>query len=148
MKKSLVVLVATVTILMAVGAGACSKVQGTTPLPNEANINVSIDEFAATNNIAKEIEVPVDGVLIVTLGSNPTTGFSWTDAQIANPAVLEQTGNDMIAPEGGVVGAAGNQVFTFKALKAGTTQVRMDYSRPWEGGEKSVWTFELEVTVK
>jgi len=24
----------------------------------------------------------------------------------------------------------------------------MEYSRPWEGGEKGVWTFNLSVTVK
>ena len=35
-----------------------------------------------------------------------------------------------------------------EALKKGTTSLSLEYGRPWEGGEKGVWTFELIVTVK
>ncbi|MFC1983316.1 protease inhibitor I42 family protein, partial [Chloroflexota bacterium] len=45
-------------------------------------------------------------------------------------------------------GTPGQEVWTFKALKKGTTTVFMEYSRPWEGGEKGEWTFNLTVTVK
>jgi len=63
--------------------------------------------------------------------------------------VLQQTGSEMQPAQAqGMVGAPGAQVWTFKALKKGATTVSLDYSRPWEGGEKGVWTFELTVTVK
>ena len=146
MKAKLVVMVAMVTLLLV--AGACSLALGATP-PKEANMVVPIDEFTNTKHVTKEIQVPAGGVLKVTLGSNPTTGFSWTEtAQIADPAILQQTENKLLIPENkGIVGAPGSQVFTFRALQKGTTTVKMDYSRPWEGGERGEWTFELAVTV-
>jgi predicted secreted protein len=63
--------------------------------------------------------------------------------------VVQQTASEYVAPETqGLVGASGNQVWTFEALQKGTTSLTMEYGRPWEGGEKGVWTFELTVTVK
>ena len=45
-------------------------------------------------------------------------------------------------------GTAGQEIWTFKALRPGTSTISMDYSRPWEGGEKGEWTFKLTVVVK
>ena len=141
---------AVVTGIMAMvllATGACSMAQG---VPKEANTQVPIDELMANKNVHREIRVPDGGVITVTLGSNPTTGFSWGEtAKIANPAVLEQTSSQFVAPEGkGIVGAPGNQVWTFKALQKGTTTVGMEYSQPWAGGEKAAWTFQLSLTVE
>jgi inhibitor of cysteine peptidase len=62
--------------------------------------------------------------------------------------VVQQTGHEFVSPEKtGLVGAPGNEVWTFKALKKGTSTVTMEYSRLWEGGEKGVWTFNLTVVV-
>jgi inhibitor of cysteine peptidase len=136
-------------VMVLVAAGGCSQTQGVST-PKDANVEVSIDEFEAENDIIKEVEVGVGGVLTVTLGSNATTGFSWSeDAVVGDAAVLKQTGHEYLEPgKEGVVGAAGNEVWTFDALKKGSTVVSMEYGRPWEGGEKGVWTFELTVTVK
>ncbi len=146
MRMKAMVTAVLVTVLVVVGA--CSPALGASP-PKEASIEVTIDEFMDEKNITREIEVADDGVITVVLGSNPTTGFSWTEtARIANASILEQTENKLILPEGkNLVGSPGNQVWTFKALQKGTTTVNMDYSRPWEGGEKAEWTFELIVTV-
>jgi len=46
------------------------------------------------------------------------------------------------------VGAAGTEVWTFEAIKAGTTEVRMEYSRDWEGGEQAEWTYTMKVTIE
>jgi len=45
-------------------------------------------------------------------------------------------------------GTPGEEVCTFKALKKGETTISMEYSRPWEGSEKTTWTFVLTVVVK
>jgi inhibitor of cysteine peptidase len=84
------------------------------------------------------------------LCSNPTTGFLWSEtAQITDQAVLQQTAHEMVSAEDqDVVGAAGSEVWTFKALKKGESTVSMEYSRPWEGGEKGEWTFSLTVVAK
>ena len=96
-----------------------------------------------------EVEVAAGGSVTVMLESNPTTGFSWSeDAQISDPAVLEQVSHEYVAPDSEMVGATGQEVWKFKALKEGKATVYMEYSRPWEGGEKAEWTYTLTVTVK
>lgn len=114
----------------------------------ETSVTVSLDDFMNQNHISRQVEVPVGGLLTVTLGSNPTTGFDWQPAVIADVSVLEQEGNPkFIPPEKGLPGAGGQEVWTFRALKTGTTDVSMEYSRMWTGGEKGAWTFNLTVTV-
>jgi inhibitor of cysteine peptidase len=44
-------------------------------------------------------------------------------------------------------GTAGQEVWTFKAFKTGKSTISIEYSRPWEGGEKAAWTFVLTVLV-
>jgi len=102
------------------------------------------------NHISQEAKIAVGGSLTVTLCSNQTTGFAWVEsAEISDQTVLQQTDHRLVSPEAeGVVGAAGTQVWTFQALKKGTSTISMEYSRPWEGGEKGEWTFNLTVTVK
>ena len=51
------------------------------------------------------------------------------------------------AGETPMVGAGGVENWTFKALAKGETTISMEYSRPWEGGEKAAQTFELTVVV-
>ena len=116
----------------------------------QVQIEVAIDEFSEDNHIARQTEVDVGGTLTVTLGSNPTTGFQWTEqTEISDGAVLRQRRYRVIAPEeGGTPGASSEQEWTFSVLEKGSADVSMDYSRPWEGGEKGVWTFRLTVVAR
>jgi len=120
------------------------------PTSRQVSLEASCDDFADSNYISKQIEVAAGDSFTVTLCSNPTTGFTWPEsAQISDQTVLQQTAHEFISPgEEGLVGAAGEDVWTFKALKKGTSTISTDYSRPWEGGEKGVWTFSLTVVVK
>ena len=140
MKSKLILICAMVAISLCLFA--CS--------PKEASLEVSCDDFMELQHISKEVEVCVDGSLTVTLCSNLTTGFQWSEvAQISDQTILQQTSHEFVPPEAkGVEGAAGKEVWTFEALKKGTTDVSMEYSRPWEGGEKATWTFDLTVVVK
>ena len=144
MKTKLFLVFALVAILGVMGA--CAKAQGAPP---EVNVVISNDEFLNNKDIAKEVEVAVDGIVTVTLASNPSTGFSWPEiAQISNGAVLQQTSHEYVAPQGTAIGAPGNEVWTFKALTKGSTMVEMQYNRPWVGGEKGEWSFQLTIVVK
>ena len=120
------------------------------PAARQASVEVSCDDFSQQNYITRQVEVGAGGTLTVTLCSNQTTGFAWSEtAQISDQSVLQQTDHRFVSPEAeGIVGAAGKEVWTFNALKKGTSTVSVEYSRPWEGGEKGVWTFNLTVTVK
>jgi len=120
------------------------------PAPKQVSAEVSCDDFYQQNHISKEVEVAVGGTVSVTLCSNPSTGFIWSEtAQVSDQNVLQQTDHRVVPSEGeGLVGAPGQEVWTFTALKKGASTVSIEYSRPWEGGEKGAWTFTLTVTVK
>jgi len=118
-----------------------------------SSVEVSCDEFIelppGERDISKEVSVAVGDSFTVTLCSNPTTGFQWESAQISDKTVLQQVDYEFVPPKAkDVEGAPGKEIWTFKALKQGTSIVSMDYSRPWEGGEKGAWTFVLTVVVK
>lgn len=88
--------------------------------------------------------------LVVTLCANPSTGFSWQKAQITDPGVIQQVERETRTGEQakGLVGYPGAEVVTLKASEPGHTTLSLDYSRPWEGGEKGVWKVTLDVTVE
>jgi inhibitor of cysteine peptidase len=114
------------------------------------SIEVSCDDFMQQKHISKEVSAAVGDSFTVTLCSNATTGFKWSEsAQISDQTVLQQTGHEFVSPEAeGIVGAPGKEVWTFKALKKGTSTLSVEYGRPWEGGEKGEWTFNLTMVVK
>ena len=99
------------------------------------------------------MKIAVNSSLIVTLCSNPSTGFEWSDsAQISDQTVLQQIdhkfepaeGRDKLPP----LGAPAQETWTFKALKRGTSAISLEYGQPWEAGAKAAWTFVLTVVVK
>lgn len=147
------ILVAIALLLAMVSATACTAASAGTPEnTNQGMKEITIttsDEFDQNQHIQKEVEIAKGENLVVTLFSNGTTGFSWDEnAQIADMDIIQQLKHDVIDAETNVLGAAGAEQWTFQAKNAGKTTVHLEYSRPWEGGEKGVWTFDLTVTVK
>jgi inhibitor of cysteine peptidase len=115
-----------------------------------ATVTVTCDQFSAKAHIVQDVTATVGSTITVSLCSNPTTGFQWgAQTQVSNAQVLKQESHKMVGPANtGMVGAPGSEVWTFQALQAGTSTVSFSYSRPWEGGEKGVETFKLNVTVQ
>jgi inhibitor of cysteine peptidase len=133
MKLKLITAVLVIIVLLSLLA--CTKAAPT----------VSVDESYA----GKEVEITAGSSLVVTLESNRTTGFQWELTGITDQTVLKQDGEpEYVAPETSALGAGGQEVWTFQALKKGTSTISMAYSRPWEGGEKGVKTFDLTVVVR
>jgi inhibitor of cysteine peptidase len=113
------------------------------------SIDISCDDFGAQKHISKEVTTAVGDSFTVTLCSNATTGFQWSEsAQISDPTAIQQMDHKFVSPDTELVGAPGKEVWTFKALKTGTSTISLEYSRPWEGGEKGECTFNLTVVVK
>lgn len=145
MAKNCILLLCTV-LVMPVLLLSCApgNGQGTT-------VVVTCDQFSKQKAITNDMDVRAGNTISVTLCSNRTTGFSWSEqAQIIDPQVLEQTGHDFIAPakDTKMVGVPGTEVWTFKALKPGKSSIYMEYSQPWQGGQKAAWTYGLNVLVK
>ena len=119
--------------------------------PKQVTVEVSCDEFYDSQHIRQEVDVPVGASFKVVLCSNPSTGFQWEEAEISDVTVLAQVDRQFVSPDSEPPpppGTPGQDVWTFKSLKAGASTIAVDYSRPWEGGEKGEWTFVLSVVVK
>jgi predicted secreted protein len=87
----------------------------------------------------------------VALCSNPTTGFRWGSPEISDPSVVEVADHEFVSPvaDGGsaLAGGAGEEVWTFRALKPGEGTIGMTYGRPWQRGAEPTWRFLLTVVV-
>ncbi len=71
--------------------------------------------------------------ITITLESNPSTGYSWQF--VYDSGKLEFVKRDFIAPEEEepeLVGAPVDEVFVFRALEPGETEISFLYARPWE----------------
>lgn len=106
------------------------------------------DDFAANNHITDDITLAVGETFELTLCANPSTGFAWNEVQITGGTTLLPLSREYREPSDAMPGAPGSELFVFEALEAGSGTVTIDYSRPWEGGEKAVWTYTLNFTVK
>lgn len=87
--------------------------------------------------------------LLLTLPSNPTTGFRWVLRDDAD-AVLERLGPEVYSnPEdSGLVGSAGLSTWRFKVKQAGTGQLQLTYQRPWENEVAPAKTFDCAIEVR
>jgi len=112
-------------------------------------IEITLDEFMAQNDMVRNIEISYPGSLTVKLGSNPTTGYEWEEAEISNMAVVAQTSREFIGPEDTeIVGASGTDTWVFDSKNVGNATIKFNYSRPWEGGEKGTFTLTINLIVK
>jgi inhibitor of cysteine peptidase len=97
-----------------------------------------------------EVALAAGDLLVVTLESNPTTGYSWSLAGGGQDDVLAFAGNEFIAPESTepLVGQGGVEVWAFQAVAEGGGSVSMEYIRPWEQGVEPEDTFNITVVVE
>ncbi|MBA7647697.1 hypothetical protein ES703_55475 [subsurface metagenome] len=111
--------------------------------PEEVNVN---EEDADS-----QVELEQGQILVITLESNPTTGYRWEQVE-TQESILEQMGEAKFKPsetgEPPLVGAGGWEIFRFKALSTGQTSLKLVYHRPWEEGVEPLKTFSLQVVVR
>jgi len=141
-----------VSILLFVGGCAeepSPPVLPVTPTPY-SSISIPIEEFPNHPHIDVVMHAVVGEELVVTLGSNPTTGFGWSEeAEISNESVVQQIDHMFVGP--GIEeppGTSGEEIWTFKGLKKGTTTIYLEYSRPWIEEEIGYWTVTITATIK
>ena len=136
-----------------------SKRSGLTQVKNSVAVMLLLAIFAAgcerTNEVmldmadnGGQIEVEVDQILVISLESNPTTGFGWQISEIEDP-ILQSMGEAEFQPSESneVVGAGGTETLRFKAISPGQTTLTLVYRRPWEDDVAPLETFLLNVIV-
>lgn len=85
--------------------------------------------------------------IVITLESNPTTGFAWELTGEPAREVLELVGSEYTEPETDLVGAGGEEVWRFRALAEGITSLALTYMRSFSG-ETAGEPFDLTVVVQ
>jgi len=132
------------------------KPEWETFIPETVNIDVSCEDFWVNDSpivIKKDLSIDIGDSVAVVLCSNPTTGFEWGEAQIKDSSILELVARSYEPGDGAkqnppIPGSGGTEVLTFQAVDIGKSTVTMEYSQPWEDGQKANWTFVMTVTVK
>lgn len=127
------------------GLAACATTVASDPL------GATCDQLESARVVEQSQRIATGADITVILCSNPSTGFSWDEPQLADASVLQVVDRTYRAPDSAslpIVGAAGNEVLTIRGLKAGTTTLSIGYSQPWVGGTKSEWAYHLSVTVQ
>jgi inhibitor of cysteine peptidase len=152
MRKAFLVILAVLLLLVPASILGCSS-SGSNPPENNApqKIEYTYDQLMKDKHPIQQVNLAANGTLEVTLAANPSTGYSWEKpVKIADAAIVKETGEmKTIQPTAtNVVGAPVKYVWTFQALKAGTSKISFVYSQPWAGGEKGAWTVDITVTVK
>ncbi|MGF6489944.1 protease inhibitor I42 family protein [Pseudomonas frederiksbergensis] len=102
--------------------------------------------------VEKQSECPVQlnngQNLILTLPSNPTTGYRWTIQDSAGGVLRGLSPEVFSNPEdAGIVGSAGLSTWRFQAFAAGTGRLRLTYSQPWAPEVPAVKTFDCAIAV-
>jgi inhibitor of cysteine peptidase len=106
---------------------------------NEVNVQAADD--------GSQVSLAKGQVLVVTLESNPTTGYSWEVVGL-DGAFLRQVGEAEFQAQSDLIGAGGVEILRFEAAATGQVDLKMVYHRPWEKGVEPLQTFAVQVTVR
>ena len=93
-----------------------------------------------------QVTFEVGQTLVLSLESNPTTGYEWEIAEI-DEAILKETYHEYKADWPVLIGSGGRDVWHFRAEAEGRTTLTLNYRRSWEEAEP-IQTFSVEVVVR
>ena len=111
-------------------------------------IDVSLDDVLNQSAITRDITLAVGDSLKLSLGANHSTPFRWTpDPKIGDAALLRQASHEYIHGNTDRMGAPGNEVWLFTALKSGKTTIVASYGSV-VGDAATTCTFTANVTVQ
>ncbi len=107
--------------------------RGSAPWPADVPL---YDYDAKDLRAAKPLEVRVGATVVLSLESNPTTGYDWQVAGVDEEiCTLTYDGYFAAPAPPGMVGSGGAHLFEVFGLAPGETELTFTYRRPWEGGE-------------
>jgi len=89
-------------------------------------------------------ELGEDQTLVISLESNPSTGYSWEVAEI-NQDVLHQVGETEFEQLSPLLGAPEKQILRFKSVGEGQSTLKLVYRRPWEKGVEPIREYSIQV---
>lgn len=112
-----------------------------------SDVYIPIETFLEHPHVDMMMSTVLGGELTVTLGSNPTLGYQWQEyVEIGDASMFKRVSHEFVAPKTDMLGTPNKEVWTFKALKRGTTTILLKYSRSWDG--IGLWIVIITATVK
>jgi inhibitor of cysteine peptidase len=136
-----------VTVLL----GLLFVLAGCGPVVESNAGGTGVEVLLGTEDHGRRVQVDTSQVIVLTLESNPSTGYRW-EVVGADSAVLQQVGEVEFTPASELdpppLGASGVEVYRFEAVGAGETTLELVYHRPWEEGVEPLETFSVEVLVR
>jgi inhibitor of cysteine peptidase len=84
------------------------------------------------------IEVEKGDEFAIVLESNPTTGYQWKLAEPLEAEIVVLVKTEYEAPDTELLGAGGEEKWTFKAEGLGDTSITLAYVRPWEDADEEL----------
>lgn len=94
------------------------------------------------SNNDQEFELNVQSEIVISLDSNPTTGYTW---RVSNQDTnfLKLIGDSTLQAESKLLGAPTKQVFRFLTIAPGNTELNLVYHREWEKNIAPLDTFKV-----
>ena len=87
-------------------------------------------------------------MLIVSLPSNPTTGYRWTLREISDEQLKSLGPEVFSSPKTDLIGGDGLSTWRFEAAEAGSGRLYLTYQRPWEADAEPAGLFDCRVEVQ
>lgn len=140
----IVVLITIIAVTIAAFSMGCTENEDIAP-EDDVEIVDSGTVFTGDAN-GSEISIEENGVIVLKLEENPTTGYSWN---LTVPEGMSLVGDEfVIAPEDeGLVGAGGIHEWELRADTEGAYSIFAIYKRPWENITGEEETFIMTVNV-
>jgi inhibitor of cysteine peptidase len=118
------------------------------PEPAPALADTLLPLGLALKDDGRTVRVAPGQVVMVSLKANHTTGYRWVLADSAL-GVLEREGEPVYyADSTGGVGAGGFENWRFRATRAGSGTLVLEYRRPWEKGRAPETSVRYAVEVR
>ena len=95
-----------------------------------------------------EIAVKKGQSMVISLDSNPTTGYTWELVEHPDEHILQQVGELEFAQESELIGAGGVETIRFNVVGPGLTAIKLEYHRPWETNVSPEKIFYIHVVAR
>jgi predicted secreted protein len=132
--------------LLAVACGDPGTTTVASPAATESPKTLTLDE----SDNGKKLTLAMGGVVKLTLETTPGTGYEWTYSEKPDPKVLKQTADTTKASEQTgsepIVGAPVMRTWTYEAIGAGSSSVKLGYVPPGGGAPDETFSFSVMVT--
>ncbi len=77
----------------------------------------------------QNVEIKNGQEFTITLGSNPSTGYSWSIDDTYDRNIISKISNEFIASNTKRIGAPGHELWIFKGTGTGSTKLNFTYAR-------------------